>query len=178
MRTDKWILTVASLLSVPAMAGGFSLKSKSFKNEGDIPAKFTCEGENISPQLSWTGTPSATKSIALIVDDPDAPDPAKPEKVVTHWVIYNLPKSVRALGEGITAFPAGTLQGLNEEKETKYMGPCPPIGKHHYHFKVFALDINPHFFAKPTKEDLEKAMAGHVLAQSELIGLYAKGERK
>jgi Raf kinase inhibitor-like YbhB/YbcL family protein len=166
------------LFSSHAIAADFALKSKDFKNEADIPAKYTCEGENIPPELSWTGAPGNTKSFVLIVDDPDAPDPAKPEKVVSHWVIYNLPKTVHDLPAGVSALPKGALQGMNEEQEPKYMGPCPPVGKHHYHFKIFALDTNPHFFARPTKADLEKEIAGHILAQSELIGLYAKREHK
>jgi Raf kinase inhibitor-like YbhB/YbcL family protein len=162
------------LFSSQAIAADFALKAKDFKNGEDIPAKYTCEGENISPELSWTGAPAGTKSFVVIVDDPDAPDPAKPEKVIAHWVIYNLPKTVHTLNEGTSVLPKGAMQGMNEEKEAKYMGPCPPIGKHRYHFKIFALDSNPHFFARPSKSDIEKEITGHILAQSELIGLYAK----
>jgi Raf kinase inhibitor-like YbhB/YbcL family protein len=165
------------LFTSQAIAADFALKSKDFKNEADIPGKYTCEGENISPELAWSGAPEGTKSFAVIVDDPDAPDPAKPEKIVTHWVIYNLPKTVHTLPAGDTKLPKGAMQGMNEESEPKYMGPCPPIGRHRYHFKIFALDINPHFFARPSKADLEKSIAGHILAQSELVGTYAKGNR-
>lgn len=169
---------IAILFSSQAIAADFALKSKDFKNDTDIPPKFTCEGENVSPELSWTGAPEGTKSFAVIVDDPDAPDPAKPETTVTHWVVYNLPPKVKSLSSGTKSLPKGGMQGMNEEKEPKYMGPCPPVGKHRYHFKIFALDTNPKFFARPSRADLEKTMAGHILAQSELIGLYAKREHK
>jgi Raf kinase inhibitor-like YbhB/YbcL family protein len=150
------------------------IKSNAFKNEEDIPTRHTCEGANISPDLSWAGAPASTKSFALIIDDPDAPDPAKPEKIFTHWVLYNIPSTAGGLSEGQQTLPKGTQAGLNDFGKTEYAGPCPPIGKHRYFFRLFALDNNPHFVARPNKTDLEKAMVGHILAQSEVVGLYAK----
>jgi Raf kinase inhibitor-like YbhB/YbcL family protein len=169
------ILMGAILLSAnTAFAAGFTLKSEAFKNQEDIPAQFTCEGEGISPALSWSGAPQKTKSFALIVDDPDAPDPAKPGKVFSHWVVYNIPPHTKSFAEGIKTYPAGTQVGVNEEKKPEYIGPCPPVGKHRYFFKIYALDKTVHFIARPTQADLEKEFVGHILAQSELIGLYAK----
>ncbi|MGZ3723068.1 MAG: YbhB/YbcL family Raf kinase inhibitor-like protein [Bdellovibrionales bacterium] len=157
-----------------AMASDFTLKSTAFSNQGDIPVRFTCDGANVSPELSWEGAPKETKVFALIVDDPDAPDPEKPEKVVSHWVLYNIPGNVKSFAEGAKTFPRSTQQGLNYEGKTGYAGPCPPIGKHRYFFKIFALDGSVHFMVRPSKQDLEKGMVGHILAQSELVGLYAK----
>ncbi len=157
-----------------AMAADFTLKSTAFTNQGDIPAQFTCDGADISPQLSWEGAPKDTKAFAIIADDPDAPDPEKPEKVVSHWVLYNIPGNVGMIAEGAHSLPRGTQQGLNYKGKSGYAGPCPPIGKHRYFFKIFALSGTLHFMVKPSKEDLEKGIVGKILAQSELVGLYAK----
>jgi Raf kinase inhibitor-like YbhB/YbcL family protein len=157
-----------------ASGSGLKLQVNAFNNEGDIPSKFTCEGANVSPGMAWSGVPEGTKSLALIVDDPDAPDPAKPEKVFTHWVIYNIPPTLTKLGEGEHSFPRGTQHGSNDFSKTDYSGPCPPIGKHRYFFKLYALDTNFHFMVRPSRADLEKEMANHILGQSEVIGLYAK----
>jgi Raf kinase inhibitor-like YbhB/YbcL family protein len=165
----NWTKLSLLLLSAPAFAAPLTLNSKSFKNEGEIPERFTCKGENISPQLSWSGAPKGTKSFVII-----AFDGAEPEKATTHWVVYNLPREARSLGEGTNSLPPGAAQGLNEEKERKYMGPCAGDGERRYQFKIFALDNQTRFFVPPTRQDLEKAMEGHILAQSELIGLYAK----
>jgi hypothetical protein len=152
------------------------LKSASFENQKNMDRKFTCDGENISPQLAWSDLPEGTKSIVLIVDDPDAPDPAKPKMTWVHWVLYNIPTSARALPEGIktTDLPQGTLEGTNNWGKTGYGGPCPPIGTHRYFHKLFALDVVLPDLNHPTKAKLEKAMEGHVLAKAELIGLYRR----
>jgi len=120
--------------------------------------------------------PSRAKSLALIVDDPDAPDPAAPKKTVTHWLLYNMPTKTTTLPEGVSTdeLPAGTLQGINEGQRTGYSGPCPPVGQHRYFFKLYALDAKLPDMKQPTKAALEKAIKGHVIARAELIGLYQK----
>lgn len=152
----------------------FSLTSPAFSTESSIPSQFTCDGENISPPLNWSGAPKGTKSFALIVDDPDAPDPAQPKTVWSHWVVYNIPPETESFEEGIHHFPKGTLIGSNDWEENEYGGPCPPVGQHRYFFKLYALDLvlpNLHF---PTKERLEQAIKGHVIGQAVLIGTYQK----
>jgi hypothetical protein len=152
------------------------LTSPSFENQKRIAKKFTCDGENISPALEWSAVPEGTKSFALIVDDPDAPDPANPRMTWVHWVLYNIPATVSSLPESVKDkdLPKGTLQGLNDWKKTGYGGPCPPIGKHRYFHKLYALDIVLPDLSRPTKAKLEKAMEGHVLSKAELIGLYQR----
>jgi len=151
-----------------------TLKSASFPNNGAIPRRYTCDGEDISPALEWAGLPAGTKSLALIVDDPDAPDPAAPKMTWVHWVLYNIPPGATGLAEAASEknLPAGTLQGLNDWKRTGYGGPCPPIGRHRYFHKLYALDSVIPDLATPTKAALEKAMQGHILARVELIGTY------
>ena len=152
------------------------LSSPSFENRTQIPKQFTCQGKDISPELQWSGIPEGTKSLVLIVDDPDAPDPANPRMTWVHWVLYNIPATVTSLSEGIkeSDLPEGTLQGLNDWKRKGYGGPCPPIGQHRYFHKLYALDIVLSDLGQPTKAKIEKAMEGHVLSKSELIGLYQK----
>ena len=152
------------------------LTSPSFENQGDIPKKHTCDGQDVSPALAWTGAPQGTKSFVLIVDDPDAPDPANPRMTWVHWVLYNLPADAGSLSEGVEEkdLPKGTLQGLNDWKKTGFGGPCPPIGKHRYFHKLYALDIVLPDLKQPTKAKLEKAMEGHVLSKTELVGLYQR----
>ncbi len=153
-----------------------TLTSSAFSAGGDIPAMHTCDGDNISPPLSWSGVPQQAKSLALIVDDPDAPDPAAPQRVWAHWVLYNIPPDTTGLAPGVRAedLPAGTLEGLNDWKRPGFGGPCPPIGRHRYFHKLYALDIVLPGIGRPTKRDLEKAIEGHVIAQAELIGLYQR----
>ena len=151
-----------------------TLTSPSFTHNGEIPQKFTCEGEDLSPALQWSGAPEGTKSLALIVDDPDAPDPAAPKMVWVHWVLFNIPPSTTGLAEAIVELPPGTAEGLNDWKRTGYGGPCPPIGRHRYFHKLYALDTVLEGLNPPTKKDLELAMQGHILAQAELIGTYQK----
>lgn len=150
------------------------LTSPAFDHQGPIPKKFTCQGEDISPELTWEGVPDETKSLVLIVDDPDAPDPAAPKMTWVHWVLCNIPADRGGLAENVgTALPSGTLQGTNDWKRTGYGGPCPPIGTHRYFFKLYALDIILDLDS-PTKKEVQTAMQGHVLAQTELVGLYEK----
>ncbi|MDD5461811.1 MAG: YbhB/YbcL family Raf kinase inhibitor-like protein [Methylococcales bacterium] len=152
------------------------LKSPDFNHQGEIPKIFTCDGDNSSPALSWTELPPNTKSLALIVDDPDAPDPAKPKMTWVHWVLYNIPPSVTELPKAvaISALPTGILQGKNDWKKTGYGGPCPPTGRHRYFHKLYALDIELPDLHHPDKAQLEKAMEGHILDKAELIGTYQR----
>jgi Raf kinase inhibitor-like YbhB/YbcL family protein len=150
------------------------ISSSNFQNKRTIPVKHTCQGDDSSPELSWSNIPAGTKSLALIVDDPDAPDPAKPKMTYVHWVLYNMPVTVNGLAEGIKTLPLGTLEGLNDWGRTGYGGPCPPIGAHRYFHKLYALDVVLPDLQKPTKSKLEKAMEGHVIAKAEIIGMYKK----
>jgi Raf kinase inhibitor-like YbhB/YbcL family protein len=150
------------------------LTSSAFAEGGEIPSQHTCEGKDISPPLAWSGAPSNTRSFALIVDDPDAPDPAAPKMTWVHWVLYNIPASVSSLAEGAHELPPGTLQGLNDWKRTGYGGPCPPIGRHRYFHKLYALDAMLPNLGQVAKAKLEAAMRPHVIAQVELVGTYQK----
>jgi Raf kinase inhibitor-like YbhB/YbcL family protein len=154
------------------------LTSSAFDHEGRIPRKYTCEGEDLSPPLQWTGAPQETKSFALIVDDPDAPDPAAPKMVYVHWVLYNIPAGTSELAENASRseLPSGTVTGMNDWKKAEWGGPCPPIGRHRYFFKLYALDAALNGLSLDTKKDLESAMKGHILAQAELMGTYQKGD--
>lgn len=151
-----------------------AIASAAFPPNGMIPVRYTCDGQNVSPPLSWTALPADTKSLALIIDDPDAPDPAAPQRTWVHWVLYNISPVISSLTEGVADLPAGILQGLNDWQRTGYGGPCPPIGIHRYFHKLFALDIMLPDLKYPTKAALEKAMQDHVLAHSALIGLYQR----
>ncbi|MBI5510403.1 MAG: YbhB/YbcL family Raf kinase inhibitor-like protein [Deltaproteobacteria bacterium] len=152
------------------------LTSKSFAAHAEIPALHTCEGSDVSPALAWGGLPAGTASLALIVDDPDAPDPKAPRMTWVHWVLYNLPPTATGLAEGVQSkdLPKGTGEGQNDWKRTGYGGPCPPIGRHRYFFKLYALKAVLPDLGKPTKAALEKAMEGKILAKVELVGTYQK----
>ena len=155
-----------------------TLTSSAFSAGSSIPAAHTCDGKNVSPPLFWSGLPPATKSLALIVDDPDAPDPAAPKRTWVHWVLYNIPSGTAGLPLGVHSedLPHGTHEGLNDWERAGYGGPCPPIGRHRYFHKLYALDVVLPDLGKPTKAKLEKAMQGHVIEQAELIGLYQRGK--
>ena len=155
-----------------------SITSTRFQNGGNIPSEHTCEGKDIAPPLAWSGVPEGAKSLALIVDDPDAPDPKAPKMTWVHWVLYDIPAAATGLPEGVTAsqLPKGTRQGKNDWKRTGWGGPCPPIGRHRYFFKLYALDAVLPDLGKPTKARLEGAMKGHVLAEAQLMGTYQKGK--
>ncbi len=156
-----------------------NLTSPAFGHDSAIPKVHTCDGDDRSPALKWSDLPPGTKSIALIVDDPDAPDPAAPKMTWVHWVLYNLPPNSTGLAEGVKpgALPSGTREGLNDWKRTGYGGPCPPIGRHRYFFKLYALDAMLPDLDRPTKAKLEKAMEGHVIAQTTLMGTYQRTKR-
>jgi len=156
-----------------------TLSSPAFTAGGEIPARHTCEGADVSPPLEWSGATGRVKSLVLVVDDPDAPDPKAPKMTYVHWVLYNLPPGTTRLPEGAArgGLPAGTLEGTNDWKRTGYGGPCPPIGRHRYFHKLYALDAMLPDLGRPTKAQLEKAMEGHVLEKAELVGTYEKRKK-
>jgi hypothetical protein len=178
-------MAVAALLAavLPVMAGdrkqegrNMMLTSTVFFQGGMIPQRYTCDGSDLSPPLAWSGLPAGTKSLVLIVDDPDAPDPAAPKMIWVHWVLYNLPPIAGELPEGVPAkvLPQGTLQGMNDWQRTGYGGPCPPVGRHRYFYKLYALDVVLPDLGKPAKAVVEKAMQGHILGHAELMGQYQR----
>lgn len=150
------------------------LESSAFVGGEVIPSRYTCDGENISPDLMWSGVPDNARSLALIVDDPDAPDPAAPKMTWVHWVLYNLPVELSRLTEGAGDLASGIGQGLNDWQRIGYGGPCPPIGRHRYFFKLYALDTTLSFTETPTKAQLEAAMETHIVAVATLMGTYQR----
>jgi Raf kinase inhibitor-like YbhB/YbcL family protein len=152
------------------------LSSPAFEHEGEIPRAYTCDGDDVSPPLEWSGVPADAKSLALIVDDPDAPDPDDPKLTWVHWLLYDLPPKNGALPVATKTqhLPAGTLEGCNDWQRTGYCGPCPPVGRHRYFFKLYALDILLPDLHHPDKAGLEKAMKGHITGETELIGMYRR----
>ena len=151
----------------------FHLESPSFSDGQPIPARHTSDGDDASPALRWSDPPPGTKSFALVVHDPDAPDPRAPKRDWVHWVLYDLPADARSLPEGAT--PArGAHEGRNDWSETGWRGPSPPSGRHRYFFELHALDDTLPDLGKPTRRELEEAMKGHVLGTATLMGTYAK----
>lgn len=158
-----------------------TLTSPAFYAGAEIPARHTCDGDDRSPPLAWRGAPEGTRSFALVVDDPDAPDPAAPKRVWVHWVLYNVPADVDALPEGASpgALPAGAREGQHDGGGGGWSGPCPPIGRHRYVHTLYALDaVLPDLGPHAGKAELRRAMEGHVLAHAALIGTYAAGKRE
>ena len=148
------------------------LKSSAFEAGGMIPKKYTCDGPDASPPLNWSDVPAKAKSLALIVDDPDAP-----MGTWVHWVAWNIPPDARSLDEGVPkkdSLPNGMKQGTTDFRSIGYGGPCPPSGTHRYFFKLYALDTGLNLPPSTTKKDLERAMQGHLLQQVELMGKYAR----
>jgi hypothetical protein len=152
------------------------ITSKAFVAGQEIPSAYTCQGKDVPPALAWDGAPAGTKSFALIVDDPDAPDPKAPKMTWVHWVLYDIPATATGLPEAVApaGLPAGTRQGVNDWKRTGYGGPCPPIGRHRYFFKLYALDAMLGDLGAAAKGDVERAMKGHVLGEAVLVGTYQK----
>jgi Raf kinase inhibitor-like YbhB/YbcL family protein len=184
-RSAQFAVVLAMLLGAEAVpmegadsAMALTLTSSAFEPGTEFASRYTCEGENISPPLLWDDVPAGAKSLVLIIEDPDAPDPKAPKRVWVHWILYNLPPGTRGLAENAdkTGIPEGASPGLTDAKKTSYGGPCPPIGRHRYFHKLYALDTALDL-AQPTRAELEAAMQGHVLAQAELIGTYQKGDR-
>ena len=154
------------------------LTSPSFEEGGEIPRHHTCQGEDVSPALAWTDVPAGAKTLALVVDDPDAPDPAAPRMTWVHWVVFDIPATATGLPEGAgAALPAGARAAKNDWGRAAWGGPCPPVGRHRYFFKLYALDASLPPESVRTKADLEKATQGHVLASAQLMGTYAKPAR-
>ncbi|WNG54044.1 YbhB/YbcL family Raf kinase inhibitor-like protein [Archangium gephyra] len=154
----------------------FQLTSPRFQNGATIPIAYTCEGDDLPPPLHWEGEPPGTRSFALVMQDPDAPDPANPKTTWTHWVLYNLPPNIHDIPESMLreSLPEGAREALNDWKRMGYGGPCPPIGRHRYFYRVYALDTVLPDMGHVTWKQLERALEGHVLAQTELIGTYEK----
>jgi Raf kinase inhibitor-like YbhB/YbcL family protein len=155
----------------------FTLTSSAFASGDALPKRFTCDGANLSPPLAWHDAPAGTKSFVLIIDDPDAPDPKAPKRVWVHCVLYDIPPTVTELVEGTAraASVAGARDGINDSNRAGFDGPCPPVGRHRYFHKLYALDRTLGDLGKKTRKgDVERAMAGHVLATAELMGTYAR----
>jgi Raf kinase inhibitor-like YbhB/YbcL family protein len=156
-----------------------TLTSPAFTHGHEIPARYTDDGEDLSPPLAWTGVPREAKSLALIVEDPDAPDPAHPKRIWVHWVVYDIPPSSSSLAEGARDedLPEGACLAANDWGRQAWGGPAPPIGRHRYFFRLYALDSElPPDLAK--KADVVRAMDGHVLAEAELMGTYQRAVRR
>ncbi len=153
-----------------------TIASADFASGGAIPKLHTCKGADVSPELHWSGAPSGTKSFALVVTDPDAPDPAAPKMVWTHWMLYAMPATATGLARGIKRheLPAGTREGKNDSMEEGWSGPCPPIGKHRYFFRLYALDEVTPDLQSPDRARLEQVLTGHVLAVAEVMGTFQK----
>jgi Raf kinase inhibitor-like YbhB/YbcL family protein len=177
----------ALIFLVPVMAadtglsGGLphkmKLTSPAFNPKAAIPTVHTCEGKDTSPPLKWEAMPEQTKSLVLIVDDPDAPDPANPKMTWVHWVMYDIPPTVTQLEANVPSLdklPFGGTHGITDFKKLGYGGPCPPIGTHRYFFKLYALDTVLNLPIGQSKAAVEKAMQGHILDMAQLIGTYKK----
>lgn len=149
------------------------ISSPVFGDGKEIPSLYTCDGNDISPPLVWKGLPEGTRTLVLIVDDPDAPDPEAPKMTWIHWILYNIPLSAEGLPEK-GKLPAGTREGINSWSRTGYGGPCPPIGRHRYFFRLYALDRELPDLKEPEKKELLSAMEGHILASAELMGTYER----
>ncbi len=171
-------LCLAGIAHVGA-ASMFNVTSPAFVAGQHIPSKFTCEGADISLPLRWSGVPAGTKSLALIMDDPDAPDPDHPRMTWVHWVVYDIPPSATSIAADASdkSMPTGSREGRNDFKRTRYGGPCPPIGRHRYFVRLYALDTVLHPGKTLDKPGLEAAMHSHVIAEAQLIGTYKKGDR-
>jgi len=154
-----------------------TLRSTAFSHEGRIPSRYTCEGANTSPPLSVAGVPEGTKTLALTVGDPDAPDPAAPKMTWVHWVLYDLPGDTQELPEAATARDLKARSGINDWKRQGYGGPCPPVGRHRYFFKLYALDTAFGDLGAVNKAALEAKLKGHILAEATLMGTYQKGDK-
>jgi len=184
---DALVLLYASFI-IALCTGSFSraygeegkmiIRSKAFADGGMIPGKYTADGKDVSPPLSWEGVPAGTRSLVLIVDDPDAPDPRAPRMTWVHWVLFNIPADTKGLPEGVKSkkLPPGTGEGMNDWHRTGYGGPAPPIGRHRYIHKLYALDTELDGLGKPTKAKVVGAMEGHILAEARLMGTYERSE--
>jgi Raf kinase inhibitor-like YbhB/YbcL family protein len=166
------------MVSVLGVLMAMTLTSPSFKAGSGLQDKYTCQGQDVSPELAWSGVPAGTRSLALVVDDPDAPDPAAPKRTWVHWVIYDIPPTATGLPEGASgpSLPTGTRVAKNDWGREVWSGPCPPVGRHRYFFTLYALDVSLPHDGPTTKAELEKAMRGHVLGTAQLMGTFEKGQ--
>jgi len=184
----RWLISLLLVagaqiaLALPAYSAGekpktqMKIASTAFEPGGAIPARCTCDGADVSPPLDWSGVPTGTKRLALVVSDPDAPDPAAPKRTWVHWVLYEIPPATNGLREAIepAQLPRGTRAGSNDWARTAYGGPCPPIGRHRYFFTLYALDAVLGDLDRPSRAELLAAMKDHILATAELIGTYQR----
>ena len=180
MRSAISILLLLPAVALMASEAGMSLtlRSSAFAANASIPPEYTCDGANHSPPLEWSGAPAGTRSFALIVDDPDAPDPKAPKMTWVHWVLYDIPATASSLPAALDPghLPAGTREGTNSAKRTTYGGPCPPVGRHRYFHKLYALDAVLGDLGRPTAAALEAAIRKHTLASAELVGTYQRSK--
>ena len=177
----SWLLLFNPVLASTIGKEGntaMKLESTAFDDNGVIPARYTCDDQDISPDLAWSALPEGAQSLVLIVDDPDAPDPAAPRMTWVHWILYNIPPDAGGLAAAMNsnALPAGTREGINDWGRSGYGGPCPPIGQHRYFHKLYALDTVLPDLGNPKKSDIEHAMEGHILGQAEFIGTYQRAK--
>jgi Raf kinase inhibitor-like YbhB/YbcL family protein len=166
------VALVVLATEAPASATGapLAVSSPAFTNGGAIPQKYTCDGDGTTPPITWSALPAGTRSVAVLVDDPDAP-----HGTFVHWVLFNVPNNTTGVGGG--SIPAGSAQGKNGKGDVGWTPPCPPSGTHHYHFKVYALDTAlPAGVSK--EDDVSRAMRGHVLASSEIVGTYERAKKR
>lgn len=171
-------LAMVGVVSVAASgASAMRLSSGAYAGMGPIPSKYTCDGANVSPPLAWSGVPVGARSLALIETDPDAPDPAAPRTTWTHWLLYDLPPTTTGLAENAHSLPAGARFGRNDFGNAAYGGPCPPVGRHRYFIRLYALDVALGDLHAPGRRALEAAMHGHILAQAELVGTCQRQAR-
>ena len=172
---NKWLLLAALAMPVSCLAQAenapqakpLKVTSSAFPERGKIPPKYTCDGSNVSPPLHIENLPVAAKSLVLIVDDPDAPG-----KTWIHWLVWNIDPKTVEIREG--SVPVNAVEGTSDFGQAAYGGPCPPAGSHRYYFKVYALDTTLLLPSSATKEELEKAMAGHVVTKGGLMGMYSR----
>jgi hypothetical protein len=169
--------TGAAMTNEHQATSSMQLRSPDFQADGALPTRFTCDGDSVSPALQWSGAPAGTRSLALVVDDPDAPDPAAPQRTWVHWVLYDLPADSTGLPQGARAeqLPAGTRQGRNDWDRSGFGAPCPPKGRHRYVHTLYALDTVLPDLHEPDKAQLLARMKGHVIATARLVGTYERG---
>jgi len=178
-RSAAPLAAAGPLAALAASDDTLRLTSPAFRNGGALPRSCTCDGDDQSPPLAWSGVPEGAKSIALLIDDPDAPDPAAPKVTWTHWLIYNLPPSrADSLAAGVkpSDLRGDARMGMNDWKKTAYGGPCPPVGRHRYYHHLYALDTVLTFKHPPDRAEFLRAIEGHVIAKAELLGTYQRSK--
>jgi Raf kinase inhibitor-like YbhB/YbcL family protein len=172
----RFVFILVCLFSIREQAMALSLSSPAFQHQESIPGHYTCDGENVSPPLVWSGIPEGAQSLVLIMDDPDVPKNIRADGMWDHWVLFNIPTSVASLSENAKDF-SGALQGKNSGGKLGYTGPCPPDCQHRYFFKLYALDTSLNLPEGATKAEVEAACQNHILAQGELMGVYDRPGR-